>query len=98
MRDVGERRGGLRGGAVDGKRRDVGLANGERGNGKEGRRRGGAGGGGAAGGYISAMIAAPSGTYSYAIGAGGTAGAAGTNGFAGAGGASGFILVEEYYV
>ena len=58
----------------------------------------GAGGGGAAGGYISAMIAAPSGTYSYAIGAGGTAGAAGTNGFAGAGGASGFILVEEYYV
>lgn len=55
------------------------------------------GGGGGAGGYVDAIIIAPSTSYSYAVGAAGTAGAAGTNGFAGSAGGSGLILVEEYY-
>ena len=54
--------------------------------------------GGGSGGYISTLITSPSATYSYAIGAGGTAGAASTNGYVGAVGGSGFILVEEFYV
>ena len=55
------------------------------------------GSGGGSGGYLDAIIAAPSATYTYAIGAAGTAGAAGTSGAAGAAGGSGFIIVEEYY-
>jgi len=53
--------------------------------------------GGGAGGYVEGYIAAPSASYSYAIGAGGTAGAAGTSGSAGGVGGSGYIIVEEFY-
>jgi len=53
--------------------------------------------GGGAGGYIEAIISNPSSTYSYSIGAGGTAGSAGANGAAGGAGGSGIIIVEEYY-
>ena len=53
----------------------------------------GGGGGGAIGmGYVTGIT----GTYTYAIGAGGTAGAAGTSGYAGAAGGNGCIIVEEY--
>lgn len=55
------------------------------------------GAGGAAGGYIEAFISSPSATYSYAVGAAGSAGAAGTSGAAGNDGSSGVIIVEEYY-
>lgn len=55
------------------------------------------GAGGGAGGYIQAVINAPSATYSYSVGAGGTAGAAGTSGSAGGAGAAGVIIVTEYY-
>jgi len=51
-----------------------------------------------AGGYLEKLIASPSATYAYAVGAGGTAGAAGTNGFVGGAGGSGVIIVTEYYV
>lgn len=54
----------------------------------------GAGGGGA-GGYFESIITSPSVTYTYAIGAGGTA--TGAGGFAGGTGGSGFIEVTEYY-
>lgn len=53
--------------------------------------------GGGAGGFVDAIIAAPSATYAYAVGAAGTAGAAGASGFAGGAGGSGYIIVEEYY-
>lgn len=55
------------------------------------------GAGGTAGGYVDAIISSPSATYSYAIGAGGTAGAAGTSGGAGGAGGSGYIIIEEHY-
>jgi hypothetical protein len=55
------------------------------------------GGGGGAGGYIEAIIASPSATYAYAVGAAGTAGTAGTSGNAGGAGGSGIVIVEEYY-
>lgn len=54
--------------------------------------------GGGAGGYLEAIIASPSATYTYSVGAGATGGAAGgTSAGAGIAGASGLILVEEYY-
>lgn len=56
-----------------------------------------AGGGGGAGGYVDAIIASPSNTYTYTVGAAGTAGTAGTNGSAGGAGAAGYIEVIEYY-
>ena len=56
----------------------------------------GAGGGGGA--YHEFIIASPSASYSYAVGAAGTAGTAGTNGHAGGAGGSGVIIVEEYYL
>lgn len=56
----------------------------------------GAGGGGA-GGYVEKLIASPSATYSYAVGAAGTAGAAGTSGYAGGAGGSGVIIIQESY-
>jgi hypothetical protein len=56
------------------------------------------GAGGGAGGYLEKIITSPSGTYSYAVGVGGTAGTAGTSGAAGAVGGSGIIIVEEYYI
>lgn len=52
------------------------------------------GAGGGAGGYINAIIATPSSTYSYAVGAGGAGGTATTTG--GAGGA-GIIIVTAYF-
>lgn len=57
----------------------------------------GIGGGGAAGGYIDAIITAPSATYSYVVGVGGSAGGTGTGGSAGGAGGSGYIQVTEYY-
>jgi len=54
--------------------------------------------GGGSGGYIKAYITSSiSATYSYAVGAGGTAGAAGTNGFAGGAGAAGIIVVTAFF-
>lgn len=55
------------------------------------------GAGGGSGGYIKALLASPSASYSYAVGAAGAAGAAGTTGFAGGAGAAGVIVVTEYY-
>ncbi len=55
------------------------------------------GGGGGAGGYVDAIIAAPSATYSYAVGAAGTGGAGAAGGATGGDGGSGLILVEEHY-
>jgi|GEM_PF-1903856 len=52
---------------------------------------------GASGGYLEAIIASPSATYAYAVGASGTAGASGSGGYAGGAGAAGIIVVEEYY-
>jgi hypothetical protein len=57
----------------------------------------GGGAGGGAGGYLKAIIASPSATYSYMVGAGGTGGAPGTGGFAGGMGGSGYVQVTEYY-
>lgn len=53
--------------------------------------------GGGAGAFIVAKIDSPSATYSYAVGAAGTAQAAGTSGLAGGAGAAGIIIVEEFY-
>jgi len=53
--------------------------------------------GGGAGACIVAIIDAPSATYAYTVGAGGTAGTAGTGGNAGGGGGSGIVTVEEHY-
>jgi hypothetical protein len=54
--------------------------------------------GGAAGGYLQAIIASPSATYSYAVGAGGAGGAAGSGG-GGPGyiGGAGVIIVTAYF-
>ena len=54
------------------------------------------GSGAAAGSYTEFWKGSISGTYTYAIGAGGTAGAAGTGGLAGAIGGSGIIIIDEY--
>ena len=51
----------------------------------------GAGGGG---GYVEAILTSPSATYSYAVGAAGTAAATGSGSSAGT---AGVIIVEEYY-
>lgn len=53
------------------------------------------GSGGGAGEYVEFFISSPTASYTYTIGAGGTAGAAG--GAPGGSGGSGFILIEEYY-
>ncbi|WP_247377435.1 hypothetical protein [Bradyrhizobium sp. 173] len=55
------------------------------------------GSGGGSGNWLKGIINAPSATYSYSVGGGGTAGAAGTNGAAGGAGASGVIVVIEHY-
>jgi hypothetical protein len=55
------------------------------------------GSGGGAGGYVEAIINNPLPSYTYSVGAGGTAGAAGSGGFNGGAGGSGIIIVEEYY-
>lgn len=51
---------------------------------------------GGSGGYVKATITNPLPTYSYSVGAGGTAGAAGTSGVAGGNGGSGMIIVWEF--
>lgn len=56
----------------------------------------GSGAGGGAGEYVEFQILQPAATYSYAVGAGGTAGAAG-GGTAGGTGGSGVIQVEVFY-
>jgi len=53
--------------------------------------------GGGGGGYCESIIASPSASYSYAVGAGGSAGSAGSSGSAGGAGGSGLIIVEEFY-
>lgn len=55
------------------------------------------GGAGAAGGFLKKLIATPSSTYAYAVGAAGSAGTAGASGFAGGAGGAGRILVVEHY-
>lgn len=54
------------------------------------------GGGGGGGSYSEATLTGVTGTYSYTIGAAGSAGGAGTSGFAGGLGSKGLIIVEEY--
>lgn len=56
-----------------------------------------AGAGGGEGGYVRKIIGTPSSTYSYAVGAAGTAGAAGTGGSLGGAGALGYVIVTEHY-
>jgi hypothetical protein len=53
--------------------------------------------GGGSGACIVALIDAPSATYAYTVGAGGTAGTAGTGGNVGGGGGSGIVTIEEHY-
>jgi hypothetical protein len=67
------------------------------GGGNNGNQPAFSGGGGGSGGYIEAIINSPSASYSYSIGAGGTAGTAGTNGFAGGSGGSGIIYVFAFF-
>ena len=74
----------------------VGYGSAGGGGGPTGTANGGSGGGG--GGYTEKLINSPSATYSYAVGAAGTAGGAGSGGLAGGAGASGMIIVTEYYV
>jgi hypothetical protein len=75
----------------------AGMTNTGGGGGGGGGSTGFGGDGGGAGSYVEAIIVSPSSTYSYAVGAGGSAGAAGTGGYVGAAGGSGFIIVEEHY-
>lgn len=57
----------------------------------------GSGGGGGSGEYIEFTIANPAATYTYTVGAPGTAGGAGTAGNVAGAGAAGRIIVDEYY-
>lgn len=86
------------GGAVAGAAGQAGATNtGGGGGGGGGSASVNSGGGGGAGGFVEAIIATPSSTYAYAVGAAGTAGTAGTNGTAGGAGAVGYIEVTEFY-
>lgn len=53
--------------------------------------------GGGQGEFAQIVINSPSSTYTYTVGAGGSAGVAGTGGSAGGAGGSGLIVVDEYY-
>jgi hypothetical protein len=53
--------------------------------------------GGSAGGYVDAIITAPSSTYVYGIGVGGTGGSSPASGHNGAAGGTGFLIIEEFY-
>lgn len=57
----------------------------------------GSGAGGGAGEYVEFQILQPAATYSYVVGAAGTAGASGGGGTAGGTGASGLIQVEAFF-
>ena len=74
----------------------VGYGSAGGGGGPTGTANGASGGGG--GGYTEKLIISPAATYSYAVGAAGTAGGAGSGGLAGGVGTSGMIIVTEYYV
>lgn len=69
------------------------------GGGASGRKanNGSGGGGGGGGGYVRAILINPSSTYTYTVGAAGSAGAAGTSAAAGSAGAAGIIMVTEFY-
>jgi hypothetical protein len=69
----------------------AGAANSGAGGGGGGRNGGAGGGGGGAGEYVELVIASPSASYTYTVGAGGNGGAAGGDG------GTGLIIVEEYY-
>jgi len=84
-------------GGVSGGAGQVGVTNTGGGAGGAGSTVTGAAGGGGGGAYVQSIVSAPASTYSYAVGAGGTAGAAGTSGTAGGVGSAGKIVVEEYY-
>ena len=58
---------------------------------------GNSGGGAGAGEYVELIINNPAATYTYTIGAGGTAGTAGSSGGAGNAGGTGVIIVDEFY-
>lgn len=86
------------GGSASGAAGIAGPANSGAGGGGGGANGAGAGGnGGAGGGYVDAIIANPSATYAYSVGAAGTAGAAGGSGTLGGAGAAGRIVVWEFY-
>jgi hypothetical protein len=88
--------GGAGGGGADGIIGFSGATNsGSGGGGGGGTTQAGAGGG--AGGYFNAIITAPSSTYPYVVGTGGTGQAAGGGEGPGGNGASGVIIVEEHY-
>lgn len=53
--------------------------------------------GGGAGGFVEAIISNPASSFSFQVGAGGSAGAAGAFGYAAGAGASGYIEVTEFY-
>ena len=72
----------------------AGTNTGGGGSGGSGAASAGSAGGGGAGGYCRKLISSPSATYSYAVGAGGTAGSGGT---AGGTGAAGLIIVTAYF-
>jgi hypothetical protein len=58
---------------------------------------GSVGAGGGAGEYVEIIITSPAATYTYTIGAGGSAGSSGASGSAGGAGGTGLIIVAEYY-
>ena len=62
-----------------------------------GNAAGNSGGGAGAGEYVELIINNPAATYTYTIGAGGTAGTAGSSGGAGNAGGTGVIIVDEFY-
>ena len=77
--------------------RAIGGGGGGGGGGYVGSSTGFSGAGGDAGEYFELYIASPSATYTYTIGAKGTAGNAGTSGDGGGAGGSGLIIVAEFY-
>jgi hypothetical protein len=89
--------GGGGGGASGGVGADGAINSGGGGGGAGSPNNGFPGGGGGGGANCMALISAPAATYTYAVGAGGTAGTAGTSGFAGGNGSAGGIWVTEYY-
>lgn len=88
--------GGCRGDYDDAGQAGTGFGGGGQGGALSAGNGPGCGGGG--GGFVKHRINLPANSYSYSVGAAGTAGAADTGGVAGAAGSAGYILVEEYYI
>ena len=88
--------GGVSGGNLAGTSAAVNTGGGGAGAGNTNACYGAAGAG--AGGYVEHILNGPALSYSYSVGAGGTAGAAGTSGTTGGAGGSGYIEITEYYV